>query len=162
MNVKPEINVEFDSSCKVPKITIQTNQKTELIENIIYAIERCVEDEVPKVTAYSGETMVLLNQRDISRIYTQNSKLVICTGDGTYESKLTLKDLEDVLDENIFVRISRFEIVNLRKISAFDLSIAGTIKVFFEDKSETWVARRYVKTIQQKLSRMGKGGERHE
>ncbi len=162
MNVKPEINVEFDSSCKVPKITIQTNQKTELIENIIYAIERCVEDEVPKVTAYSGETMVLLNQRDISRIYTQNRKLVICTGDGTYESKLTLKDLEDVLDENIFVRISRFEIVNLRKISAFDLSIAGTIKVFFEDKSETWVARRYVKTIQQKLSRMGKGGERHE
>ena len=162
MNVKPEINVEFDSSCKVPKITIQTNQKTELIENIIYAIERCVEDEVPKVTAYSGETMVLLNQRDISRIYTQNRRLVICTGDGTYESKLTLKDLEDVLDENIFVRISRFEIVNLRKISAFDLSIAGTIKVFFEDKSETWVARRYVKTIQQKLSRMGKGGERHE
>ncbi|MBO4347344.1 MAG: LytTR family transcriptional regulator DNA-binding domain-containing protein [Lachnospiraceae bacterium] len=162
MNVKPEINVEFDSSCKVPKITIQTNQKTELIENIIYAIERCVEDEVPKVTAYSGETMVLLNQRDISRIYTQNRKLVICTSDGTYESKLTLKDLEDVLDEDIFVRISRFEIVNLRKISAFDLSIAGTIKVFFEDKSETWVARRYVKTIQQKLSRMGKGGERHE
>lgn len=162
MNVKPEINVEFDSSCKVPKITIQTNQKTELIENIIYAIERCVEDKVPKVTAYSGETMVLLNQRDISRIYTQNRKLVICTGDGTYESKLTLKDLEDVLDENIFVRISRFEIVNLRKISAFDLSIAGTIKVFFENKSETWVARRYVKTIQQKLSRMGKGGERHE
>ena len=162
MNVKPEINVEFDSSCKVPKITIQTNQKTELIENIIYAIERCVEDEVPKVTAYSGETMVLLNQRDISRIYTQNRRLVIGTGDGSYESKLTLKDLEDVLDENIFVRISRFEIVNLRKISAFDLSIAGTIKVFFEDKSETWVARRYVKTIQQKLSRMGKGGERHE
>ncbi len=161
MNMKPEIKVEIDSSYKSPEITIKTNQKTELIENIIYAIERCIEGEVPKISAFKGDTVVLLNQWDIARIYTENRKLIIRTDEETYESKLTLKDLEEILDDN-FVRISRFEIVNLRKISAFDLSIAGTIKVFFENKTETWVARRYVKTIQQKLSRMGKGGERHE
>ena len=75
---------------------------------------------------------------------------------------VTLKEFEDILDKDCFVRISRFEIVNLKKVFSFDLSMAGTIRVIFDGGTETWVARRYVKSIQEKLNILSKGGGEHE
>ena len=71
-------------------------------------------------------------------------------------------ELEERLDESRFVRISRFELVNIRMISGFDLSMAGTIKVSLKDGTETWVARRYVRTIQEKFMSINQGGKDHE
>jgi DNA-binding LytR/AlgR family response regulator len=154
-----DIRVETDSNITLPQVIIKTDSQSELTEKIVYAIERCIENEYPKVTAVNENTMVLLNQWDIIRIFTQNRKLSICSQNGTYESRLALSGLEEILNRDDFIRISRFEIINLRKVSGFDLSVSGTIKVLFENGTETWVARRYVKAIQEKLKALGKGVE---
>ena len=154
-----DIRVETDSNITLPQVIIKTDSQSELTEKIVYAIERCIENEYPKVTAVNENTMVLLNQWDIIRIFTQKRKLSICSQNGTYESRLTLSGLEEILNRDDFIRISRFEIINLRKVSGFDLSVSGTIKVLFENGTETWVARRYVKAIQEKLKALGKGVE---
>ena len=68
-----------------------------------------------------------------------------------------MREFEEILDKGYFVRISRFEIINLQKVFSFDLSMSGTIRVIFDGASETWVARRYVKDILRKLDKMNKG-----
>lgn len=50
-----------------------------------------------------------------------------------------------------FVRVSNSEIINLKKIKNFDLSLAGTICVKFLDGSTTYVSRRYVTKIKEIL-----------
>lgn len=157
-----DIKVNINPSIESPQITINAGQQSELIEKIIYAIEHCIDEEYPRITAFNGTEMALISQWDIFRIYTENRKLTICTRDKSYESRMTLKDLEEVLDDDIFVRISRFEIINLKKVAGFDMSITGTIKVLFENGTEAWVARRCVRLIQEKLNRKTLGGGHHE
>ena len=153
MNEKVDIRVQVDPTRQDPRVIIQTPEKSDLVENIIYAIERCVDTEFPQVAVYEGESVVMLNQWDIVRVYSENRKLAVITEEADYESRATLKELEEVLDKDCFVRISRFEIINLRKVHSFDFGTTGTINVIFEDGSETWVARRYVREIRETLSR---------
>ena len=82
----------------------------------------------------------------------ESRKVRICTAGGTYDSKRSLPFLESVLNADRFIRISRFEIVNIRYIASFDFSIAGTVHIAFDDGSVTWAARRYVRAIQQALN----------
>ena len=147
MNQKVDIRVEIDPTRTEPRVVIQTAETTELVENLIYAIERYVDNEYSQIAAEEGGTLVLLNQWDIFRLHTENRKVVIHTATGRYETRTALQDI-------------RFEIINLNKAAGFDFSVSGTIKVVFEDDTETWVARRYVSAIREILSRdRAKGGE---
>ena len=115
-----------------------------------------------QVTVSVGENAVSMDQKEIIRVYTENRRVVISSISGRYVTRMTLQELELLLCEESFVRISRFEIVNLKKVSSFDLSMTGTIRITFEDGSDTWVARRFVRAIRDKLSENNKGGDRHE
>ena len=50
-----------------------------------------------------------------------------------------------------FVRVSNSEIVNLDRVTALDLTLAGTIKMTLEGGTVCWVSRRYVRKIRQAL-----------
>ena len=158
MSGKVDIRLEIDSSCQKPEVIIRSDRQTELTDRIISALKRCLGDEYPPIAAYQRDTLVFVAQNDIIRVYTENRKLILRTKDGRYELRQPLKELEEKLDREHFVRISRFEIINLRKVSGFDFSNTGTIRVLFQDGSETWVARRYIQPIQQRL----KHSERRE
>lgn len=157
MGRKYDIRVEIDPSCQVPQVVIRTDRKDDYIDKVVYNLERCLAEEYPQIAAYRGDTVVMLNQWDILRVFTEKRKVIICTEKEQYESRSSLKELEEMLDESRFVRISRFEIVNLRKVTGFDLSISGTIRMTFANGTETWVARRNVKTIADKLNIKSKG-----
>lgn len=49
------------------------------------------------------------------------------------------------------MRISRFEIVNLRRIVKLDTSLTGTIRVQMEGGIQTYVSRRNVARIKRTL-----------
>ncbi|MCR5249115.1 MAG: LytTR family transcriptional regulator DNA-binding domain-containing protein [Lachnospiraceae bacterium] len=161
MDKKVEIRLELDRACKSPEVIIRAEEHDSLVEHIIRAIEECAAKE-QQVAVSDGSRVVMLNQWEILRVYTENRRVYVCTDTKQYETRSTLQDLEAALEEKSFVRISRFEIVNFRKIRSFDLSISGTIRLYFENGTETWVARRYVRSIQEKLRASLRGGERNE
>jgi DNA-binding LytR/AlgR family response regulator len=154
-----EIKIQIDPKCHDPVILIRTDQKTQRVEDIVHAIETCTDSSFPLIAGYRDSQTVLLSQRDIICVYVEARKARIRTVDGIYESRKPLSWLETVLNPERFIRISRFEIVNIRKIARFDFSIAGTVHLVFDDGSCTWVARRYVRSIQQALNRLDQGKE---
>ena len=154
MSHTAHIEIRIDPACHEPVVVIYTDQKTQEVENIVHAVENCMDGGYPMIVGHRDETMELLSQRDIIRVFVESRRVRICTQDGIYESGKTLSYLEMVLNPDRFIRISRFEIVNIRKIARFDFSMAGTVHIVFDDGSVTWAARRYVRAIQQALNRI--------
>ena len=146
-----DIDIQIDPAFTEPKIIIRTERMTPEIDSIVHAIESATDSAYPMVTVYSGNASVLMSQREIIRVYMENRKLILRTDQGCFTTRGTLVDLEAKLNPSRFLRISRSEIINLNKVSSFDFSLLGTIQVTFDDGSVSWVARRYVRAIQNTL-----------
>ena len=88
------IDIQIDAACSEPKIVIRTNRMTQDIDNIIHAIENCMDRRYAMVPAYDKGVMTLLSQREIVRIFVENRKLIIQTEDCRYVARGTLAELE--------------------------------------------------------------------
>ena len=163
MDQRVKVRLELDPSCPVPEVVIRTDHRSELVEKLISAVERCADGDEAPLLVYDGNTALFVDRHEVTRIYTEPRKLMVCTGSRTYEARCSLQEMEDLLDRDRFVRISRFEIINMEKVVGFDVSVSGTIQVTLDDGSATWVARRYVRAIEQRLERLyAKGGQKND
>ena len=59
--------------------------------------------------------------------------------------------MEELLNSKRFIRISQSEIINLYKVKHFDINIAGTIGIEFDDGTKSWASRSRVKAIKDML-----------
>ena len=103
------------------------------------------------IAGFQDDLLKVLDQEEIFHLFTENGKVYARTGDGMYSLRTRMYELEERLDKNTFVRISNSEIINLKKVRAFDLSLAGTILVSLTNGTITYVSRRYVPKIKQVL-----------
>ncbi|MCR5684319.1 MAG: LytTR family transcriptional regulator [Lachnospiraceae bacterium] len=142
-----DIEVAIDEKYTDPKVTILTREKSGLVESIINAIENVSENEFPLIPAYTEGEMEFVSQRDIVRVYIQDRKCILQTDEGLFTVRKNLSRLEEDLNPSRFVRISQSEIINIYKVKRFDINIAGTIGVEFENGTKTWASRSCVKTL---------------
>lgn len=153
-----DIKLVIDKECKKLNVVITNNERNEDVEGVIAAIQGYANKRIPMVPAYFKESVVMLPQRQIIRFYINNRKVMVQTGQRIYEVKMNLRELEEILDSERFVRSSQSEIINLRKVKNFDFSAVGTIGVLLENGESTWVARRRVKDVKRALEKGGNDG----
>ena len=122
-----------------------------MTDEINVLIKKLSEESPQILSGFRGDTLEVLEQSDIFRIYAAAGKVFAATISGEYTLRLRLYELEERLDKNQFVRISNSEIINLKEVRSFDLSFTGTICVSLSDGTVTYVSRRYVKKIKQVL-----------
>jgi DNA-binding LytR/AlgR family response regulator len=143
-----QIEIKIDGSYKEPKIIVLTDKMTDEINTIVEKLSR----NTPQViVGFLEDTLEILEQSDIIRIYASSGKIYAITQKGEYTLRLRLYELEDRLNKNYFVRISNSEIINLGKVKGFDMSFIGTICVTLSNGTITYVSRRYVTKIKQAL-----------
>ena len=132
-----------------PALIVEAPALTPQVEELLGRLEALEDGPLPGV---QGDTTFLLKTADLVRFYGENKAVFAQDGTGErYEVRLRLYELEERLDSRTFVRISDSEIVNLKKVTALDLTLGGTIKMTLEDGTVCWVSRRYVKKIKQAL-----------
>lgn len=143
-----QVEIQIDNSYAEPKIIIMTASMTDDVNNIVKKLS----ESVPQIISGSkDEKIEVLEQTDLIRIYTNGGKAFAVTDKGEYILRLRLYELEERLNPHQFIRISNSEIINLKKVSNFDLSFTGTICVKLSNGTVTYVSRRYVSKIKKML-----------
>ena len=151
-----DIEVVIDDNYVNPEVSIKTKARTSQVENIIMAIENISENDFPMIPANVGNKIELISQRDIVRVFTEGRKISIQTDDVTFSTNKTLSNIEDMLNPERFLRISQSEIINLYKVKQFDIDIAGTIGIEFDNGTKSWASRSRVRVIKDKLRQFNK------
>ena len=143
-----QVEVKLDMAATEPKVIILTSRMTEEVHSIV----RMLSETEPKLIAgFREDTVTVLDETDILKIYAANGKVYAVLPSGEYMLRLRLYEMEERLRSRHFVRISNSEIINLKKVKSFDLSFAGTICVVLSDGSKTYVSRRYVAKLKEVL-----------
>ena len=142
---KLNIRFEQDDSLDGIDIIIRADKKDKDVESLIFQLQQNVLDR-------SGCTCVI-EEKDIISVTADGKQVRVTTTGGVYNAKQTLQNIEAQLDDRLFLRISRFEVVNLAKIRKYDFTIGGTLRIEFEGGTETWASRRYIPVIREKLSK---------
>lgn len=93
----------------------------------------------------------LIAEKDLLLIYAESQRVFLKTAAGTFQSAQKLYELEEQLDSSRFLRISRAEIINIKKIKRLDFGSAGTIKVILSDGSECYTSRRSITKLKAAL-----------
>ena len=141
---------EQDDSLPQIEVRIRAAERDEQIEYLIDKIS-ALDTDVLLITDVHNVTNTI-SADTIIRLTVSGKQLNICTENGNYTVLRTLQYLEQILDPERFVRISRHEIVNLQKVQRFDFSLSGTLCLQFTDGTETWASRRCISTIRKRIS----------
>ena len=152
---KVHIRFEQDASLDHIDVVIRAPDQDDSVTDLINRISARTPD---MLTAYDENGNVRkLDQKKIV-LASVNGKVVdLITDDGIWHIRQTLQNLEDNLDKQRFVRISRYEIVNVEKILKYDFTVAGTLRIELTGGMETWASRRCIPAIRRRLT--GKGWE---
>ena len=143
-----QVEVKLDTAATEPKVIILTNRMTEEVHSIVQMLS---ETEPKLIAGFREETVTVLDEKDILKIYAANGKVYAVLPSGEYTLRLRLYEIEERLKPQHFVRISNSEIINLKKVKSFDLSFTGTICVVLSDGSKTYASRRYVSKLKEVL-----------
>ena len=147
-----KINVRFepDNTLDTIDIVIRAKEHDAQVDEIIKGL---TSSETAKITALDSDNcQTVIEATDIVFISAEGKNVNIVTGNGNFRAKQSLQNIEKLLGKD-FLRVSRFEIVNLKKVKKYDFTLVGTLRVEFYNGMETWASRRYIPLIKERISR---------
>ena len=144
-----EVELKLEPGRTEPKIVILAGEDSDTLQQLVRELSELAVGPVP---VWKDEQMRMLRQEEFLRFYTDGRGVSAQTDKDIYAVKLRLYELEERLDPRRFVRISNSEIVNLKRVTAVDMSLAGTIRMTLDGSVTAYVSRRYVKKIKETLN----------
>lgn len=147
-----KINIRFEPDATLDGIDILI-RASERDPQINAVIESLTQSTQSTLTALDNKNhRCVINENDIVFVSADGKNVQIVTIDGKYHAKQSLQGIEEHLSSK-FLRVSRFEIINLKMVRKYDFTLMGTLRIEFENGIETWASRRYIPLIKERLSR---------
>lgn len=143
-----QLEVKIDSAYAEPKIILLTASMTEEVRQLLGRLA----EQTPQIISGGRDGRIeVIEKNDLIRVYALSGKVFAVTHKGEYTLRLRLYEIEERLPPQQFVRISNAEIINLKKVDSFDMSLSGTICVKLSNGTITYVSRRYVSRLKKIL-----------
>ena len=139
---------EEDDSLEDIEVTVRASERDGQVDGLIASLGSgsstvTVTDENGAVKTVKSDSIRLISVND--------KQLNIVTEEGTYTMRRSLQSIESILDPKQFMRISRYELINLSKVEHYDFTLRGTLRIEFGNGGEAWASRRCIAAIRKRL-----------
>ncbi|WP_276840018.1 LytTR family DNA-binding domain-containing protein [Anaerovibrio lipolyticus] len=105
------------------------------------------------ISVQKGEALIPVQQRDILLAYVKEKLVFLRTKDGDFQLSMTLAELEELLDPELFLRVHRQYIVNTEAIAKVIPWFHGSYVLNMKDGAGTEipVSRKHISEVRQVL-----------
>lgn len=134
------------------KETLQVIIKCRKIDDEVTRLKSHIELFDKKIQAKKGSEFYFINVSDVLYFESVDNRTFLYTEDDVMEIKQRLYELELILSEKDFIRISKSQIVNINKIRALKPEINRTILATMCNGEQLSISRKYVRGIRDMLS----------
>jgi len=140
------------------KITKISREQPELLEIHCHTLSDEVKEIIAFLKSRNGQltgtvddTMYEIPVSDIYYIEAVENKLFIYTKSKVYETKQKLYELEEILKEKHFLRISKSMLLNLMKVSSIKPSLNSRFIAVLYSGEQVIISRKYVPELKKAL-----------
>ena len=104
-----------------------------------------------RLMGYSeGEARVLLPS-EVYCFTVEDGKIYALTEGERYQIKERLYKIEEMLEDDDFIKINQSCIVNIKMIESFDASLGGALRVKLKNGYRDYISRRQIKAVKERL-----------
>ena len=143
-----KLEVHIDPALAEARVEVYAPARTPEVDALL---DRLTAAEAPLLGFRADGSAVPLEPEDVLRFYGEDKDVRAQSGEAVYTVRERLYELERRLTGRSFARVSHSEIVNLKRVTALDLSLTGTIRMTLTGGVTAYVSRRYVKKIKEVL-----------
>lgn len=144
------------------KITIETPlpgqedeiviRVAELTEDILDTVKKLKNNETKdSVAVISGDSILMLQTKDIFYFDSVDDKVFAYTKDKNYEIKMKLYEIEEDYSFSSFIRVSKNTILNIKKIEHLSPEFNGRFIAKLVNSEKVMISRGYVPSLKKKL-----------
>lgn len=152
--MKINIITNISDKFKETKIIIESPNLSDEVQNCINYIEN-INDFPSQIIARKNNNIHFVDLKNIVCFFSENKYNYLRTIDGTYKIKYKLYELEELLNNQKFIRISKSCIINIDQVKYFNIGILNTILVELKDNTKEVVTKKYFKPIMKLLKERG-------
>ncbi|GIM32516.1 LytTR family DNA-binding domain-containing protein [Paraclostridium bifermentans] len=147
-----KIDIDIDKRYEEIQVILRSN---EMNDETMEILEKLKTTKNKYILGKSDKKVYILGIKDIYFFYSENQKVFVETKDFRYEVDERLYEIEENFKNTSFIRVSKFSIVNLKKVKNIDMSFSGNLTINFINGKKESISRRYISKIKDYLKNGG-------
>lgn len=132
------------------KVTIDCPKEDKDVEKLKRYIEAYESDD-SRIKGLCDGRITFVEIKDIYYFDTVDERTFLYTKNGCFEVRYRIYELEEMLSEQDFIRTSKSQIMNIKKMKSLEPQLNRTILVTMDNDECLYISRRYVKGMKEKL-----------
>lgn len=147
-----KIDIDIDKRYEEIQVILRSN---EMNDETMEILEKLKTTKNKYILGKSDKKVYIVGIKDIYFFYSENQKVFVETEDFRYEVDERLYEIEENFKNTSFIRVSKFSIVNLKKVKNIDMSFSGNLTINFINGKKESISRRYISKIKDYLKNGG-------
>ena len=147
-----KLDIDIDKKYKEIQVILKSpNMDEETLE----ILEKLKTRKTKYILGKKDKKIYILDINEVYIFYSENQKVFVETNECKYEVEERLYEIEENLKSTSFVRVSKFAVVNMKKVRNIDMHFNGNLTMNLINNKKENISRRYISKIKDYLNSGG-------